>query len=237
MNNESYSLILSTLNTSNVNLSNNGSSNTFYINWDSILPRKYESYQLTWQLKATSLTNISFSASITTAGVLTLISSSLPLFVGMGFDANGIICRITSITTPGTTYQIYPNPSVAIATTTFYSINTCYPYLVAIDFGSKSTTISQSNTVNTTIGYITTNPIPLTNNLFLYNYGCSYNDNGPTKINYPNNSSITVKITQIDGITLLNDNEVFDYVLQLYFTPIITDQEAINNAALLAGKF
>ena len=92
-----------------------------------------------------------------------------------------------------------------------------------------------SNCQNNCIGFVYPSITNVAGNFSQYSYYASTLDNGNIQLAYPTNQNITVKFTNVDlstAPTLFND-----YSLQLYFTPIITDQEAINNAALLSGKF
>jgi hypothetical protein len=104
----------------------------------------------------------------------------------------------------------------------------------SINFG-KQLVYDQSGSQNNCIGFVYPSITAISANISSYSYYASTLDNGNIQIAYPTNQTINVKFTNVD---LLTAPSFFnDYSLQLYFTPIITDQEAINNAGLLAGKF
>jgi len=232
---ETYSLILNSQNTKNANLANGTNQVSYSINWDAILPRKYQRYSLRWQLQATSILTTTFEA--TTVGTtLTVYASTVPLAVGNGFIYNGQIFIITAYIGAGT-WTLNQAPFAAISVVTLLSLLILdYDILaVSVNFG-KSTTIDQTYSSSNIIGYINPTCINAAPNINTYNYNCSFQDNGPIQILYPSNNNITVNILFLDGVTI--NTTTFNYILQLYFTPI-SNQEVINNnnSNLLSGSY
>ena len=242
MSNETYSLVLNSQNATNRVNNASTSSISYNINWDNVLPRKYSQYSLNWQLKSNTTQTIQFYGAITTNNTLTCLATYRygTLYVGLQFlNASSQVVTITAVVTAGSVYTVSAggvNDVVNSASTIFYSINNQYLNNLAcsINFG-KMMSVDQSNSQNSLIGFVYPSITPISANLSSYSYYASTLDNGNIQIAYPTNQNITVKFTNVDLVTapsLFND-----YSLQLYFTPIITDQEAINNAALLAGKY
>ena len=238
MSNESYSLILNSQNATN--RLNNSTTSMSYINWDALLPRKYSQYSLNWQLKSNVVQTVQFTGTISTNNTLTLADATNrfgnALYVGFQFlSSTSQVLTITAIVTAGTVYTITTG-ATNVVNYTFYSVNSQYLNNLAcsINFG-KMLVMDQSGGQNNCIGFIYPSITPVTQNISSYSYYASTLDNGNIQIAYPQNQTITVNFTNVDLVT--TPTLFGNYSLQLYFTPIITDQEAINNAALLAGKF
>jgi hypothetical protein len=243
MSNESYSLVLNSQNATNRGVNTTLSSISYNINWDTVLPRKYSQYSLNWQLKSNTTQTIQFFGAITTNNTLTLNAATCKfgtLYVGLQFlNPSSQVVTITGITS-ATVYTVSAgagNDVINSGATLFYSINNQYltnNLACSINFG-KMMSVDQSNSQNSLIGFVYPSITPISANLLSYSYYASTLDNGNIQIAYPTNQTITVKFTNVDLVTA--PSFFNDYSLQLYFTPIITDQEAINNTALLAGKF
>ena len=60
MSNETYTLVLNSSNASNRTNNASLSSVSYIINWDAVLPRKYNQYSLNWQLKTNLTQTIQF---------------------------------------------------------------------------------------------------------------------------------------------------------------------------------
>ena len=243
MSNETYTLVLNS--SSATNRTNNAliSSVSYNINWDVVLPRKYSQYSLNWQLKSNTSQTIQFTGVISTNNTLTLTTTTSKygsLYVGLQFlSSSSQVVTITAITTPNSVYTVSAgagNDVTNSTATTFYSINNQYLNNLgcSINFG-KMMCIDQSNTQSNLIGFVYPSITPISANLSSYSYYASTLDNGNIQIAYPQNQNITVNFTLPDLVTA--PTNFTNYVLQLYFTPIVTDQEAINNAALLAGHY
>ena len=245
MSNETYSLVLNSSNAINRTNNTSLSSVSYNINWDSILPRKYNQYSLNWQLKSSTTQTIQFSGTITLTNstlqlTTTKSNAGVLLYVGLQFlSTSSQLVTITAVVIAGVTYTVSAgagNDVVNSAATTFYSIST--PYLnnlaCSINFG-KMMCNDQSNTQSNLIGFVYPSITPISANLSSYSYYASTLDNGNIQIAYPQNQNITVNFTLPDLVTA--PTNFTNYVLQLYFTPIVTDNEIINNAALLAGRY
>ena len=243
MSNETYSLVLNSSNASN--RTNNGSlsSVSYNINWDSILPRKYNQYSLNWQLKSSTTQTIQFAGTITTANTLQLTTTKsnagVSLYVGLQFlSTSSQLVTITAVVIPNVTYTVSAgagNDVTNTAATTFYSINNQFLNNLgcSINFG-KMMCNDQSNSQSNLIGFVYPSITPISSNISSYSYYASTLDNGNIMLNYPANQNITVNFTLPDLVTA--PTQFSNYVLQLYFTPIIiSDQDKTSNTTLLAG--
>jgi hypothetical protein len=239
MSNETYSLVLNSQNATNRGANTTLSSISYNVNWDSILPRKYSQYSLNWQLKSNSQNTISFVGTIannTNAAQIKITGNYGTIYAGMQFlIPNGNVVSISGLVSAGV-WSLKENTTANVASQTYYSINNQFVNNIAcfINFG-KQLTVDQSNGQSNLIGFSYPSITPISTNINSYSYYSSTLDNGNIQLAYPTNQNITVKFTNVDLSTA--PTLFTDYSLQLYFTPIITDQEAINNAALLAGKF
>ena len=218
---ETYSLILNSQNTTNIVDNTSLSNYSYNIRWDSILPREYQRYSVTYQLKSANIQTTIFSGSTAGSGILlttTYISAS-PIFIGMQFIMGNILQTITVINS-ATSFTI--TPGLANQTSaTYYSLNTqlTQNIILSINFG-YNTTYEQNNSQSSKLGCIYPYIYPLSNtaNISTFNYNCSVLDNGPIEIGYPSNQVITVKFLTMDGVTAFS--QMPHYQLQLYFEPI-----------------
>jgi len=234
MSNETYSLVLNSQNATNRVNNASTSSISYNINWDNVLPRKYSQYSLNWQLKSNNVSTIIVTGTINTNVLTTTgIYPAQTLAVGLVISTPTGYATVNTVTN-ATTYTLSTTPNVATATA-FYSLNNQFVNSLAcsINFG-KILVSDQSNSQNNCIGFVYPSITNVAGNFSQYSYYASTLDNGNIQIAYPTNQNITVSFTNLDLSTIPSFT---NYVLQLYFTPIITDQEAINNASLLAGKF
>ena len=233
---ETYSLILNSQNTKN-SISVNGTNQISYnINWDAVLPRKYNKYSLRWQLQAVSITTTVFQGT-TNGTTLTVSMTIAPLAVGNIFIYNAQLFQIIANTGVGT-WTLSQAPQTQITVPTIFSLfQLDYDVLaVSINFG-KSNAVDQTYSTSNIIGYINPLCINVAPSINAYNYNASFQDNGPIQILYPSNNNITVNFLLLDGVTI-NTASSFNYILQLSFTPIL-NQEVINNnnSNLLSGSY
>ena len=108
---ETYSLILNSQNTTNIVNNSSLSAYQYNINWDAILPRKYQRYSVSYQLTSANLQSTVITATSATT-TLTVSSVSGPaLVVGYQFSQGTTLQTITAFGT-GTggngTYTISP---------------------------------------------------------------------------------------------------------------------------------
>jgi hypothetical protein len=220
---ETYSLILNSQNTTNIVDSTSLSAYQYNIRWDSILPRKYQNYSVTYQLKSANLQTSIITAAISVAGTLNVTAiSGGSIVLGTQFLIGNILQTITAFVggTGGTgTYTISPGGNAASAT--YYSLNTSLTQniICSVNFG-YNTTYEQNNSQSSKLGCVYPYIYPLSNtaNISTFNYNCSVLDNGPVEIGYPSNQVITVKFLTMDGTTAFS--QMPHYQLQLYFEPI-----------------
>ena len=219
---ETYSLILNSQNTSNIVNSSSLSAYQYNINWDAILPRKYQRYSVSYQLKSTNLTTSIITGTIATTTLTVTAVSGGSIIIGTQFLTTNILQTITAFVsgTGGTgTYTITPGTTVGSAT--YYSLNASLTQniICSVNFG-YNTTYEQNNSQSSVLGcvYPYTYPLSNTANISTFNYNCSVLDNGPIQIGYPSNQVITVKFLQMDGKTAFS--QMPNYQLQLYFEPI-----------------
>ena len=242
---ETYSLVLNSSSLTNVNSSNGINSLQYSINWDALLPRKYKNFNFTWQLKSNTIQTCCFAGVITTGGTLTVTNlSGQPIQSGMQFYYNYVLLTVTGITTvytptvPGV-YTINNTTLNYVTPVLLYSINYAYTQNLAcsINFGSRCPTNDQTNTYNSSIGTIYPLSIPLSQTIYTYTYTTTSLDNGNIQIAYPQNNTITVNIRQTDLISYPSVS-LGNYVLQLYFIPVlVNDKEVINSNNLLSGSY
>jgi hypothetical protein len=217
---ETYSLILNSQDTTNIVNNSSLSAYQYNIRWDAILPRKYERYSVTYQLKSANATAVVF-AGTQTATVLTVgIMITGQLYVGMQYINGNTTATIASFGT-GTggagTYNL-TGAAANGTNTVLYSTNTTFTnnIICSVNFG-YNTTYEQNNSQSTVLGTITPYQYNITPNIYTSNYNCSVLDNGPIQIGYPSNQVITVRFTNLNEtvFTLMPH-----YQLQLYFEPI-----------------
>ena len=108
-------------------------------------------------------------------------------------------------------------------TWTFKSVNTATSLnenlFVDINFGASNS--YDLNQMTSKIGFVYPNVVQQTSTTFSYFYQATVYDNPPVEISYPSNNVITVNLYKFDGTTA--PTTALDYVLELSFTPIITD--------------
>lgn len=220
---ETYSLILNSQNTTNIIDTTSLSAYQYNIRWDSVLPRQYQRYSVTYQLKSVNLQTSILTGAITTTTTITLTAiSGGNIILGTQFLTGNILQTITAFGT-GTgqlgTYTISPGGNTASAT--YYSLNTSLTQniICSVNFG-YNTTYEQNNSQTSKLGCVYPYIYPLSNtaNISTFNYNCSVLDNGPVEIGYPSNQVITVKFLTMDGVTAFS--QMPHYQLQLYFEPI-----------------
>ena len=96
---ETYSLILNSQNTTNIVNNSSLSAYQYNINWDAILPRKYDKYNITYQLKSTNLqTSVITGTSASTVLTATSVSGTT-LVVGSQFIQGTTVQTITAFGT------------------------------------------------------------------------------------------------------------------------------------------
>ena len=91
---------------------------------------------------------------------------------------------------------------------------------VDINFGATNS-YELTNQMTTKIGFIYPNAVQQTSTTWSYFYQATIYDNPPVEITYPTNNLITVKFYKFDNSTA--PTNFSDYVLELSFTPILTD--------------
>jgi len=220
---ETYSLILNSQNTSNIVNNSSLSAYQYNINWDAILPRKYQRYSVSYQLKSVNLQTAVITAVITTVGTLNVSAiNGGSIVLGTQFIIANVLQTITAFGTGtgGTgTYTVSPGP--VTGSTTYYTLNTSLTQniICSVNFG-YNTTYEQNNSQSSVLGcvYPYTYPLSNTANISTFNYNCSVLDNGPIQIGYPTNQVITVKFLQMNGTSAFT--QMPHYQLQLYFEPI-----------------
>jgi hypothetical protein len=126
---ETYSLILNSQNTTNIVNNSSLSAYQYNIRWDAILPRQYQKYSVTYQLKSTNLQTSIITA--TAAATLLTVNavSGTALVVGSQFIQGTAVQTITAFGT-GTggngTYTISPGFTNASSALYFGILNTSY---------------------------------------------------------------------------------------------------------------
>ena len=124
---ETYSLILNSQNTTNIVDSSSRSAYQYNINWDAILPRKYEKYNVTYQLKSANLQTSTITATSATTTLTVTGVSGTALIVGSQFIQGTTVQTITAFGT-GTggngTYTISPGFTNATSALYFGILNT-----------------------------------------------------------------------------------------------------------------
>ena len=224
---EVYSLVLNSQTSPNITNNSNLSAYSYNVNWAGILPQKYKKYSVNFQLKSPSSTTAQFQGTQSTASVLTVnVMSYGQIYVGMQYINLNALTTIVSFGsgTGGTgTYNISGGVINASATV-LYSINTVINknLLASINFG-KSLTYDPSANASNQIGMISPSSFNLSPNVVSVSYNTTTQDNAPILINYPNNNNITVSLNTLDGSPYTN---MPHYCLQLYFNPIIDDDDS-----------
>lgn len=219
---ETYSLILNSQNTRNIVDNSSLSAYQYNISWDAILPRKYERYSLTYQLKSANLTTSIITAVITVAGTLNVTAvSGGSIVVGTQFLIGNALQTITAFGTgTGGTGNYTVTPGPITASNTYYSLNSSLTQniICSVNFG-YTTTYEQNNSQSSVLGCIYPYTYPLSNtaNISTFNYNSSFLDNGAIQIGYPSNQNITVRFTTMSGTAF---TQMPHYQLQLYFEPI-----------------
>jgi hypothetical protein len=216
---ETYSLILNSQNTRNIVNNTSLSAYQYNINWDAILPRKYERYSVTFSLNSANASTVTFTGSAT-GSVLTVTNVFTGVItVGMQYINSGN--QLVTITGgPGTggagTYAI--NNATVTANAVIYSINSTFTNNVVcgVNFG-YNTTYEQNNSQSTELGTIHPKQYNINPNILTSNLNCSVLDNGPIQIGYPSNQVITVRFTNLNDLIF---TQMPHYQLQLFFTPI-----------------
>ena len=219
---ETYSLILNSQNTTNIVNNSSLSAYQYNINWDAILPRKYQKYNVTYQLKSANLQTAIITAVITVAGTLNVTAvSGGSIVVGTQFLIGNSLQTITATGTGtgGTgNYTVTPGPITGSAT--YYTLNSSLTQniICSVNFG-YNTTFDQGNSQSSVLGCIYPYTYPLSNtaNISTFNYNSSFLDNGAIQIGYPSNQVITVRFTTMNGTAF---TQMPHYQLQLYFEPI-----------------
>lgn len=220
---ETYSLILNSQNTTNIVNNSSLSAYQYNIRWDAILPRKYERYSLTYQLKSANLQTAIITAVITVAGTLNVTAvSGGSIVIGTQFLIGSILQTITAFGTgTGGTGNYTVTPGAITGSATYYTLNTSLTQniICSVNFG-YTTAYEQNNSQSSVLGcvYPYTYPLSNTANISTFNYNCSVLDNGPIQIGYPSNQVITVRFTTMNGTTAFT--QMPHYQLQLYFEPI-----------------
>lgn len=99
--------------------------------------------------------------------------------------------------------------------------------LVSINFGQANIS-DQNNSSSTYLGIAYPVPVQQSSTTWNYFYNSTLNDNPPVTISYPVNQIITVRFTNFDLTTALT---MYNYVLQIQFTPVITtnSEQQTNN--------
>ena len=124
---ETYSLILNSQNTTNIVNNSSISAYQYNINWDAILPRKYEKYNVTYQLKSANLQTSTVTATSATTTLTVTGVSGTALIVGSQFIQGTTVQTITAFGT-GTggngTYTISPGFTNATSALYFGILNT-----------------------------------------------------------------------------------------------------------------
>ena len=219
---ETYSLVLNSQNTTNVVSNTSLSAYQYNINWDAILPRKYEKYNVTYQLKSANLQTSIITAVITTAGTLNVSAiSGGSIVVGTQFLIGNVLQTITAFGTgTGGTGNYTVNPGPITGSATYYSLNTSLTQnvILSVNFG-YTTAYEQTNSQSSVLGSIYPYIYPLSNtaNISIFNYNSSFLDNAPIQIGYPSNQVITVRFSNLNGSLF---TQMPHYQLQLYFEPI-----------------
>lgn len=239
-NNESYSLILNSQNATNATINGGVYNITYNINWDSLLPRKYKKYSLSWQFKSTNLNTCVFNASLSATTLTVNYVSFGLLYIGMQFlvTISASQTQLVTISALGTgtggtgTYTI--NNIGVVGAALYYSVSGYNNNLAVFSNFGKSLCIDQTNNQSNCIGYIYSLTNPLSSNINSYYYYSCINDNNQIEINYPNNQALNIKITQLDFIS--NPSLLGNYVLQLYFSPILEGASISDENLLLAGR-
>ena len=221
---ETYSLILNSQNTTNVVNNSSLSAYQYNINWGAILPRKYDKYSVTYQLKSVNVqTSVITGTSASTVLTVTSVTGAT-LTINSQFIQGTTIQTITAFGT-GTggngTYTISPGFTNATPSLYFGILNTSYiqNIMCSVNFG-YNTTYEQNNNPSSVLGcvYPYTYPLSNTGNISIFNYNCTVMDNGPIQIGYPSNNVITVRFLQMNGTSAFT--LMPNYQLQLYFEPI-----------------
>ena len=217
---ETYSLILNSQDTTNIVNNTSLSAYQYNIRWDAILPRKYERYSVTYQLKSVNVSTAAFTGSATTSVLTVFIMFSGTITIGMQYINS--LNQLVTITSFGTgtggagTYNI--NNANVTANAVIYSINSTLTnnIICSVNFG-YNTTYEQNNSQSPVLGNIYPYQYNINPNIFTSNLNCSVLDNGPVQIGYPSNQVITVRFTNLNetAFTLMPH-----YQLQLYFEPI-----------------
>ena len=224
-----YNLTLNTQSTSSSIINKTNLAQVQYnVNWDAVLPRKFQEYQIVWTLKSVNLTSSQFQATLTGTGLTLTVTSIIggSLNVGNQFYIGTNLVTIASQTS-GTiggigvyvlnAYTGAANNATPLLYQTVTSLNE--NLFVDINFGSSNT--YEFNQMTTKIGFVYPNVVQQTSATWSYFYQATVYDNPPTEISYPSNNIITVKLYRFDGTSA--PTQTLDYVLELSFTPIQKD--------------
>lgn len=236
---KSYTLFLSSTDKISGSLNNNA---TYYVGWEDFLPRDTQTYKMSFSFQTGGGnykdSSASFTATLTTAGVLTVTAVSATfgtsvIAIGATLTGTGIPagCTIASFGTGtgGTgTYNVSIPPTVAIAVGATMVTNSCYSG-VKIAFNTQGKSFSFDSTTRSpsyTLGYAQRD-IQSTNSVS-NSFSAFYLQFPPKTINRPTQTQISIQLYNLNtGLALTdtdkNGNPLTDctpYTMILEFVPI-----------------
>lgn len=225
---QTYSLVLNSQTSPNITNNSNLSAYSYNVNWAGILPQQHKKYNVSFQLKSYNTnTNTTYFQGTQSSATILVVNVLVygTIFIGMQYYNLNVLTTVISFIsgTGGAGSYGISGGAINASSTFLYSINSASNkhLLININFG-KSNTYDSSSNISNQLGILCQSPYQINPNMIISNYNSIVSDNAPILINYPTNNTITVSFNTFDGLPF---TQMPHYCLQLYFTPLIDNED------------